>query len=83
MKMFSGDRIPKFAILILMASELTNCVIDIPGNIRARRMLIFRDPVTNVTERSPVVADVVIAVSIRRPHTQVRALARVSRRVRL
>lgn len=33
-----------------MASELTNCVIDIPSNIRARKMLIFRDPVTNVIE---------------------------------
>lgn len=57
MKMFSGDPsvhpssppVPRFCG-ILMASELTNCVIDIPSNIRARKTLIFRDPVTNVTE---------------------------------
>lgn len=52
MKMFRGDRIPEIVrnININGASELTNCVIGIPGNIHTRRMLIFRDPVTNVTE---------------------------------
>lgn len=57
-----------------MASELTNCVIDIPSNIRARRMLIFRDLVTNVTEDHHRLSTPAIVIFVPRMHPRQRSL---------